>query len=169
MRTLTGRYLPPAEVLAADKRLCQIAAAWKKQIAAAWQQADPGAGRSRPPAGTDLLRARAYLALLLGQPTGNPPADLLPPAGSPVPGGPGRGAGAGTAPDGRQVPAGLRSPDAGGPLPPLAGSICLTLPLATLLGLSEAPGEAVGYGPCTATSPARWPGPPSAIPPPSGT
>src|SRR5207248_58804 len=90
--TLTGRYLRPAEVLAADKRLCQIAAAWKKQIAAAWQQADPGAERSRPPAGTDLLRARAYLALLLGQPTGNPPADLLPPAGSPVPGGPGRGA-----------------------------------------------------------------------------
>lgn len=33
------------------------------------------------------------------------------------------------------------------PLPPLAGSVSLTLPLTTLLGLSDAPGQAAGYGP----------------------
>ena len=78
--TLTGRWLPPAEVLAADKRLCQVAAWWKKQIRAAWKQADPAGELARPEHGTDLLRARAYLALLLGQPLDTPPADLLPPA-----------------------------------------------------------------------------------------
>ena len=39
--TLTGRSLPPAEVLAADKRLCQVARYWKKRIRAAWKQAHP--------------------------------------------------------------------------------------------------------------------------------
>lgn len=81
--TLTGRSLPPAEVLAADKRLCQVAAYWKRQIRAAWKQADPGEELPRPEAGTDLLRARTYLALLLGQPLDAPPADLLPPANLP--------------------------------------------------------------------------------------
>ena len=83
--TLTGRWLPPAEVLAADKRLCQVAAWWKKQIRAAWRHADPGGELPRPEHGTDLLRARAYLALLLGQPVDTPPADLLPPAEAPTP------------------------------------------------------------------------------------
>ena len=32
-------------------------------------------------------------------------------------------------------------------LPPLAGTINLTLPLATLLGLSDRPGVAAGHGP----------------------
>ena len=40
--TLTGRSLPPAEVLAADKRLCQVARYWKQLIRAAWKQAHPG-------------------------------------------------------------------------------------------------------------------------------
>ena len=216
--TLTGRWLPPAEVLAADKRLCQVAAWWKKQIRAAWKLADPGQQLPRPEHGTDLLRARAYLALLLGQPVDTPPADLLPPASGPGADGPGadgpgadgpgvdgpgtrgpgvRGsydpghgdtsaaspgdAGSGTghqadgpdhaAPDaipgpaGQQVPAGLRRPDPaaavrrgdpvaavrrGDPvaaLPPLAGSVNVTLPLATLLGWSDRPGEVAGYGP----------------------
>src|SRR5260370_546379 len=39
--TLAGRSLPPAEVLAADKRLCTVAAWWKKQLRAARKQADP--------------------------------------------------------------------------------------------------------------------------------
>ena len=78
--SLAGRWLPPAEVLAADKRLCQVAAYWKKLIRAAWKQADPDQRLPRPEHGTDLLRARAYLALLLGQPIETPPADLLPPA-----------------------------------------------------------------------------------------
>jgi len=123
--SLAGRDLPSAETLAADQRLAQIARAWKKQIAVAWRQAGPGPAGSRPAAGTDLLRARAYLALLLGQHVDSPPADLLPPPGPASPG--------------DLVP--------GSMLPPLAGQVFLTLPLATLLGLSDAPGEAAGYGP----------------------
>lgn len=152
---LAGRNLPSAETLAADKRLSQIAAIWKRQVAAAWKQADLDGGQSRPAVGLDLLRARAYLALLLGQPAAVPPADLLPPAHIPAPGG-------NSVSDGSQIPHGLRPPDrAPAPgalvpsgttglrdaLPPLAGSICLTLPLTTLLDLSDAPGEVVGYGP----------------------
>ena len=91
--TLTGRWLPPAEVLAADKRLCQVAAWWKKQIRAAWIHADPDGQVPRPEHGTDLLRARAYLALLLGQPVDHPPADLLPPPITPAPDRSGTGAG----------------------------------------------------------------------------
>jgi hypothetical protein len=200
--TLTGRWLPPAEVLAADRRLCQVARYWKQQIRAAWKRADPHEQLPRPEHGTDLLRARAYLALLLGQPLDTPPADLLPPADTPqptdgtpgpaapdsspaasprssqdehgtgpgnagscsgsdpVPGsaGLGRPGGADVAAglEGQQLPAGLRRPDpvlaaghvdpvAG--LPPMAGLISLTIPLTTLLGLTDRPGEAAGYGP----------------------
>ena len=71
-------------MLAADKRLCQVAAWWKKQIRAAWKRADPGQVMARPEHGTDLLRARAYLALLLGRPLDTPPADFLPPADLPA-------------------------------------------------------------------------------------
>ena len=198
--TLTGRWLPPAEVLAADKRLCQVAAYWKKQIRAAWKQVDPDEELPRPEHGTDLLRAWAYLALLLGQPLDTPPAGFLPPADLPGPdgrdegdpdgsaaahdghgaspdGSPTDGVGPGrdlpghdrcTSPDGaagpdgrvgpagQDVPAGLRRTDPfpgpyrGDPvagLPPLAGTINLTLPLATLLGLTDRPGVAAGYGP----------------------
>ena len=193
--SLAGYYLPAAAVLAADARLTRIARQWQNQ----------GAG-----GGIDLLRAWAYLALLLGQDTGAPPPCLLPagpPAatrgpddpseGDPYPGAapggkvdPGpdeariaadqapagdrsaassdrRGTAAdqaGTAadqgrtaadqtriaPDGTPVPAGQHRPMAGGAdagLPPLAGSVNLTIPLATLLGFSQAPGAAAGYGP----------------------
>jgi Domain of unknown function (DUF222) len=219
---LAGRDLPSAETLAADQRLCQIARIWKKQISAAWkqvgpagQQSRPAGQQSRPAVGTDLLRARAYLALLLGQPADTPPADLLPgpdpapgarrppgpgpardarpapgtapgpgarrapgsPAfpGSSQPGPDGTGApghgpdsipgpshsadgdipspshsAAGDPADGApaaDLPPGLRRPGSGDALPPLAGQVFLTLPLATLLGLSDAPGQAAGYGP----------------------
>jgi hypothetical protein len=143
---LAGRRLPCAETLAADKRLGLIARAWKKQLAAAWKRADPGGELPRPEAGADLLRARAYLSLLLGQPLDAPPADLLPGAAAP-----------GACPDGEpaagalasDLPPGLRPPQPGpgDALPPLAGQMFLTLPLATLLGLSDAPGQAAGYGP----------------------
>ena len=150
--TLTGRSLPPAEVLAADKRLCQVAKYWKKLIRAAWKQADPGGQLPRPEHGLDLLRAKAYLALLLGQPLEVPPADLLPPApqapgpqspaGSAGPGEPGPGE-----PRRDELPAGLRRPDPVAGLPPMPGLISLTLPLTTFLGVSDRPGEAAGYGP----------------------
>ena len=87
---LAGRNLPAASVLAADKRLCRIAAGWKKHGAAG---------------GMDLLRARAYLALLLGLDTSTPPVDLLPAAARSA--GPGRNDAAGPAGDG--VPG--RKPD----------------------------------------------------------
>ncbi len=56
-RALAGRDLPPAGVLAADKRISAIAAELK----------NAGAGGS-----LDLLRARVYLALLAGGATGRP-------------------------------------------------------------------------------------------------
>jgi hypothetical protein len=159
---LAGRSLPCAETLAADQRLGQIARVWKKQLAAAWKQADPTGELPRPTAGADLLRARAYLALLLGQPVNTPPADLLPGpslqpgdrhTGLPGPGAqPGDGhtaLGDRVGSGGLRVPPGRRqpAPECGGSLPPLAGQVFLTLPLATLLGLSDAPGQAAGYGP----------------------
>lgn len=161
--SLSGRCLPPAGALAADQRLGGIARWWKKQGAVA---------------GMDMLRARVYLALLLGQDVTRPPADLLPPAsptqpggqpdptpaGQPVPAGfrrNGTGSGSGGQPAtgpagaaGAQPAAGAAGgqPAAGaaGPVAPLAGSVNLTLPLATLLGWSQAPGEAGRFGPLDA-------------------
>ena len=157
--SLAGWHLPSAQALAADKRLCQIAAAWRRQGAAG---------------DTDLLRARAYLALLLGLPIDGPPADLLPPADPSVPGNRGSdpaldhtfSASGGTVPrpaarpargsDGEtgvlRLPAGLRGPGPGTALPPLAGTVNLTVPLTTLLGLAQAPAQAAGYGPLDAES-----------------
>src|SRR5579875_1260583 len=66
---LEGHDLPAAQTLAADARLTQIATAWKKQGAQG---------------GLDLLRAHAYLALLLGHDTTTPPQRLLLPS-HPVP------------------------------------------------------------------------------------
>ena len=74
-----------------------MAAWWKKQIRAAWKKADPYGQLPRPEHGMDLLRAKAYLALLLGQPLEVPPAGLLPAEvpqpgdGTASPGDPGRG------------------------------------------------------------------------------
>ncbi|HEY1920040.1 MAG TPA: DUF222 domain-containing protein, partial [Streptosporangiaceae bacterium] len=114
--TLTGRNLPPAQVLAADKRLTRIATAWKRRGAQG---------------GMDRLRAWAYLALLNGINTDDPPASLLPDqlrpaasAGEPLPGA-------------QQVPPGLHHPPPADELPPLAGQIHLTVPLTTLLGHGE--------------------------------
>ena len=179
--SLAGRNLPSAHALAADKRLCAIAAGWKRRLRAAWKHADPHRQQPRPEMGTDMLRARAYLMLLLGEPVNGPPADLLPPAatspaGDAGTGSAGHGHGHSIGPDGaavsdpaghpghpgpgerdpsepgpdqERVPAGFRrrGTAAPPPPPPLAGSINLTLPLVTLLGLRDAPGIIPGYGP----------------------
>jgi hypothetical protein len=143
--TLAGRFLPPAQVLAADRRLCAIATAWKKQGAQG---------------GMDLLRAHAFLTLLNGLDTTTPPAALLAPGTEPSPDDPagphahGRtderaGAHGQDGPDdhdGQAVPAGLR-PAAGPALPPLTGTVQLTIPLLTLLRLADRAGEAPGHGP----------------------
>ncbi|MGH3159394.1 MAG: DUF222 domain-containing protein [Streptosporangiaceae bacterium] len=165
---LEGHDLPSAQTLAADARLTQIATAWKRHGAQG---------------GLDLLRAHAYLALLLGTDIITPPPSLLPPGlrapaatsgpyasasggadpgshtgarpgGTSGPGSPGAQFPAGAG--GQQVPAGLRPAgpgpglQAGAGLPPLAGTINVTVPLASLLGWADAPGEAGGYGPIDA-------------------
>jgi len=117
---LAGRDLPPAEVLAADKRIDALARHLK------------AAGRAET---LNELRAEVYLALLLGQ-----PVEVLTSGEPPGPGtDSGAGATSGTVPG--------RPPSAG---PALTGSINLTMPLATWLGTSAEPGEAAGFGPLPA-------------------
>jgi hypothetical protein len=96
---LMGRELPPDEVLAIDDRIT----AWAGEL--------KNAGLD---GGTDELRARAYLDLLLGKDS-RPGQDQ---PGAPAP-----------------APAGF------------AGRATLTVPLATLAGLADRPGELAGLGP----------------------
>jgi hypothetical protein len=156
---LAGRELPPAEVLAADQRITW----WAGQLKAAGLEGD-----------MDVLRARAYLDILLGMDSrpspapGGPDGQQIPadagPAGSgdlgpretgPGDADPGR-PDAGR--DGRKDPgdAGPGTPGgsppwaAGGPggLPPgFVGRVNLTVPLTTTLGLADRPGEIPGIGP----------------------
>jgi Domain of unknown function (DUF222) len=71
--------------------------------------------------GMDQLRARAYLDLLLGQDSRPRPRGVEPPAAAGAEGGP--------------VPAGF------------AGRVTLTVPLATVTGLADRPGDLAGLGP----------------------
>jgi hypothetical protein len=136
---LSGRDLPPAGVLAADKNLTALATGMKKAGAEGTM---------------DQLRARAYLHLL----SGGHPADLLTaPAtahgapgttGTSTPGGTGTG-GTGTGGTTGDRTAGGASADGGIPgvgLPALRGTVNLTMPLATWLGWSESPGQVPGFG-----------------------
>jgi len=135
---LAGRELPPAEVLAADQRVTW----WAEQLRKAGLD------------GTmDQLRARAYIDLLLG-------LDSRPPVGhdatpnhrdgrSPDDPGPGGSGPNGSGPAGPDQPA---NPPPGGPLsgvipPGFAGKANLTIPLVTLLGLADRPGELGPVGP----------------------
>ncbi|MDR3036606.1 MAG: 13E12 repeat family protein, partial [Kitasatospora sp.] len=151
--SLAGRNLPPAQALAASKRLTQIATAWR---------------RSGAQGGMDLLRAHAYLMLLNGLDVSTPPASLLPlvvpgrpgpgagtPAARPSGHDPGSDPGAGSDPapgsgQGSRVLAGRGGYGAGEALPPLPGLVSLTVPLTTLLELGDAPGLAAGHGPMDA-------------------
>ena len=129
---LTGRELPPAEVLAADQRIT----AWARQL------------RQAGLAGSmDELRARAYLDLLLDQDSRpRPPAADGQDRPADVQDGPADGGG-----NGPQGPEGPGGPAPGGPAGRVragfAGTVNLTVPLATLLGLAERPGEIPGIGP----------------------
>ena len=160
---LTGRELPPAEVLAADQRITW----WARQLRQAGLDG-----------GMDLLRARAFLDILLGidsRPLGtrtsNDPShdgkpghdgasghdakpghdgESGPEASSGQDSGPGHDSGSG--PDGGSGPRGPRVPAPAGPLagvipPGFAGRANLTIPLATLLHLADRPGEMTGIGP----------------------
>jgi Domain of unknown function (DUF222) len=146
---LAGRELPSAQVLAADQRIT----AWARQLRAAGLDGD-----------MDVLRARAYLDLLLGMDsrlTAGPDGGRDGPAaraggpgygqdwpGAPSdeedwPGGPGYGGGwPGASPGGPG--SGL---DAGVLPPGFCGQINLTVPLVTALGLADRPGLAGLLGP----------------------
>jgi hypothetical protein len=149
---LAGRELPPAEVLAADQRITW----WAGQLKAAGLEGD-----------MDVLRARAYLDILLGLDSRPGPAPGTGPDGQQHPPdvGPGRPGGgprdAGPGDPGRDGPGGGGRPGPAGPgggppwapgqpggLPPgFVGRVTLTVPLATTLGLADRPGEIAGIGP----------------------
>jgi hypothetical protein len=155
---LAGRDLPPASVLAADQHLTAVARQLK----------DAGV------AGTmDTLRAEAFLALLSGTPVGSvlPAEPVVPrtahyPADPLIPRTMHHPADLSETVD---LPPGLRAtvgpsvglrgtvdPSVGlrgtvGPSVGLRGTVNLTMPLATWLGLSDAPGNASGYGPLDAS------------------
>jgi len=117
---LAGRELPPAEVLAADQRITW----WANQL------------RKAGLAGSmDELRARAYLDILLDMDSRpeKPAAHRTRPADAGPGGGPGGPEGAG--PGGGVIPPGF------------AGRVTVTVPLTTLTGLADRPGEIGGIGP----------------------
>ena len=120
---LMGCELPPDEVLAADQRIT----AWARELRKAGLEGD-----------MDVLRARAFLDLLLGKDS-RPRQD----AGGgedgtgPGPGGPGP-----AGPDASPPSAGPAHGAAG-----FAGRVTLTVPLATVTGLADRPGELAGIGP----------------------
>ncbi|MGH3176656.1 MAG: DUF222 domain-containing protein, partial [Streptosporangiaceae bacterium] len=125
---LMGCELPPDEVLAADQRIT----AWAKELKKAGLEGD-----------MDVLRARAFLDLLLGKDSrprqdanggedGTGPGSGGPGSGGPRPGGP----------DTAPPSAGPAHGAAG-----FAGRVTLTVPLANLLDLTDRPGEIPGIGP----------------------
>ena len=151
---LSGRDLPPAAALAADKHLTALAQALKA---------------TGIPGTLDTLRARAYLHLLTGQPAATlilPTATPGPPGRDPRPG-PGTSPAPGSTAPGSTTPGsttpgsttpGSTAPGSAGPgsagpgrtLPGLSGSVNLTMPLAAWLGWTESPGDVPGYGPVDA-------------------
>jgi hypothetical protein len=119
---ISGRELPPADVIAADARISAIARALKEAGA---------------PGNLDQLRAAVLTALL----TGRDPASLIPAP-----------ADLASDTDERTVgTVGTSSPegDAAG-LAGLAGTVHLIMPVSAWAGGSDAPGEAAGYGPLDA-------------------
>ena len=126
---LMGRELPPAEVLAADQRIT----AWARELKQAGLDGD-----------MDVLRARAYLDLLLGKDSRpRPDTGGQDSAGSDREDSSGRAV--------RLARASRASPAAGpgaGMVPAgFAGRVTLTVPMATLLDLAPRPGEIPGIGP----------------------
>ena len=128
---LMGRELPPAEVLAADQRIT----AWARELKAAGLEGD-----------MDVLRARAYLDLLLGQDSRRRQDPAGRDSGSAAGSGPGAG---GPGPADPGAPARPSSP--GSPADAawagFAGRVTLTVPLADLTGQADRPGEIDGIGP----------------------
>jgi hypothetical protein len=149
---LAGRDLPPAAVIAADQHISTVARGL----------------RAAGLVGTaDQLRAQAFLALLSGTPASsllppgqqqsNPAGSVSgPPAGPGVlsqPGTPGNPDVADSPVTGGGPGAAVPSPSAtaGWPkMPAVAGTVNLTMPLGTWLGLMDTPAEVTGFGPLPA-------------------
>ena len=167
---LAGRELPPAEVLAADQRVTW----WARQLRKAGLAGSMDELRAR--AYLDILLGIDSRPAAEGSTAESPGPDSPGPdtgsTGSPGPDGSGTGNGPdsdgpdGNGPDGDgadgdgtdgpggggsgpgqpggQAPAG----PAAGVIPPgFAGRLNLTVPLATVIGLADRPGEAAGIGP----------------------
>jgi hypothetical protein len=117
-RRADGLRAAPDEVLAADQRIT----AWAKELRRAGLEG-----------GMDMLRARAFLDLLLGQ-DARPRQD----AG---------GAGPGSGGSGPDTPPSSAGPAGGAVSGGFAGRVTLTVPLATITGLADRPGELGGIGP----------------------
>ena len=129
---LMGRELPPAEVLAADQRIT----AWARQLKKAGLEGD-----------MDVLRARAYLDLLLGKDS-RPRQDAAGGQDGTGPDGPG-GAGrrrAGARGSGRVRPA-PRPRDRGGACGRVRRAGHPDRPAGHRAGLADRPGEIPGIGP----------------------
>jgi hypothetical protein len=123
---LAGRELRPADVMAADQRIN----AWAKELRAAGLDGN-----------MDVLRARAYLDVLLGMDSRPAPPTGKPPAAKPSTTKPSATKPSATKPS-------ATKPPAAGPLPAgFAGRLNLTVTLPTLLGLADRPGEAGMLGP----------------------
>ncbi len=128
---LAGRDLPPAAVLAADQHLTALA----EELRAAGV-----------PGTMDNLRAQVYLSLLAGEPLTTLLPSASPPAGPAAAGV--SAAGASTVPTAFAPPAAASTAFARPAA--LRGAVNLTMPLATWLGFSDAPGQAGGFGPLDA-------------------
>jgi hypothetical protein len=129
---LAGRELPPADAIAAEAQLKEDAA-WLRDNGMAGTLAE--------------LRAAAYLARLSGRDLAEllPSDDIAADEGSDGGVIDTRVSGSGTVP--------APGPSGGAPTGPRrGGSIHLTMPLAALAGLTNAPGEVAGYGPADAAS-----------------
>jgi hypothetical protein len=128
---LMGCELPPDEVLAADQRIT----AWARELRKAGLEGD-----------MDVLRARAFLDLLLGKDSrprqDSGPDDSSPNGPGPDGGGP-DGGGPGPASPGTPPPSAGPAHGAAG----FAGRVTLTVPLVTVTGLADRPGELGGLGP----------------------
>ena len=128
---LMGCELPPDEVLAADQRIT----AWAKELRRAGLEGD-----------MDVLRARAFLDLLLGKDS-RPRQDA---SGGEDGSGPGPGGSGPAGPD--------ASPPSAGPVPTgFAGRVTLTVPLASLLAWPTGPARSPGSARSTRGWPGTWP------------
>ncbi len=161
---IAGRDLPPAQALAAGNRINALAAALKADGATA---------------SMDLLRSQVFVGLLLGHPiaaAAHEPVSFAPvsiagrtddlaaaasrvAADGVVPAiaaDAGHSADAGAAGGESTDPVGPVLAGPPGPaVPALAGAVNLTIPLQTLLGLSDRPGEVAGFGPVTSATAAQ--------------